>query len=84
MEIKVDDYAVVVISSAKEAEKELLSCLSGNDVGWDDVNYIAMNSCSNKIISKSSDTNTNEISNRLFFLIKPSCLNQVIDSLLQL
>lgn len=79
MEIKIDDYIIVVISSANESEYRLLRNLLNNPkADWENVCYIAMNSCSNKIISNTYDTNTNAIPpNGLFLLVNPSCLNNV-------
>lgn len=73
MEIKPNDYIVVVISSVKNAESSLLQIAGRkNEEAWC---YLAINSSfpKKKVISKPTDyasTNTNGYS---FFLINPAC-----------
>jgi len=76
VQIGTSDYIVVIISSDKEAEKNLLHCLSKDaSMSWKKVCYIAMGSCSDKIMSITND-NHKDLSNCLFFLINPSCLDK--------
>lgn len=73
MEIKIDNYIVVVISSDDCAEKKILACLGRNNDAVEAWCYAAFDS-SSKILSKPKDNSIVASCNHNFFLINPDCL----------